>query len=59
MIHPEFQRQVLDVYHIVALAAVGDDDTLRTVSSNDYVPDMDSDNSQNDYTTRLLFHCQA
>ena len=31
VIDPEFQRRVLKGYRIVALAAVGDDDTLRTV----------------------------
>ena len=58
-IGPEFQRRVLWGYRVVALAAAHDDDTLRTVLSDDYVPDVDLDNSQNDYTTGLLFHRQT
>ena len=57
-INPVFQHRVLNGYRVVALAADGDEDTVRTVSSDDYVPDVDSDNSQNDDTTGLLFHCR-
>ena len=58
---PKFQRQVLQGYRVVALAAAHDDDTLRTVSSDDHVSDADveSDNSQNDDPTGLLFHWQT
>ena len=57
-IGPEFQHQMLQGYCVVALAADHDEDTLRTVSSDVYVPNVDSDNSQNDDTTGLLFHQQ-
>ena len=38
------------------MVADEDEDAVRTVSSDDFSPDGDSDNSQNDYDTRLLFH---
>ena len=44
-IGPEFQHRMLQGYRVVALAAGRDEDTLRTVTSDDYVPDMDSNNS--------------
>ena len=51
-----YQHRVLNGFQVVALVADRDEDTVRTVLSHYYVPDVDSDNSQNNVTTGLLFH---
>ena len=47
-IDPHFQNLVLNGFRVVALAAEGDAETVRTVASDDYIPDVELDNSQND-----------
>ena len=49
---------MLNGWRVVALVADEDEDAVRTVSSDDFVPDGDSDYSQTDYDTCLLVHRQ-
>ena len=53
-----YRRRVLNGWRVVELVALGDEDAVRTVSSGDFVPDGDSDNSQDDYHASLQAHRQ-
>ena len=55
-IAPVYQHRVLNGFRVVASVADRDEDTVWTVSFDDYVPDVDSENSQNDDNLGLLFH---
>ena len=57
VIGPEFQNRLLNGYRVVALVAGRDEDTGRSVASDDYIPDVESENSQNDDTIARLTHC--
>ena len=57
-IAPVFRHRVLNGWRVVALVADRDEYAVRTVSSDDFVPDVDSDNSQNDDNGGLRFHRQ-
>ena len=54
-ISPVFRRRVLNGWRVVEAAAAEDGDAVRTISSDDFSPDGDSDNSQNDYDISMQF----
>ena len=58
VVFPEFQNRLLNGYRVVALIAGRDRDTCRSIASDDYIPDIESDNSQNDDTIARLTHRQ-
>ena len=53
-----YRGRVLNGWRVVELVALEDEDAVRTVSSDDFVPDGDSDNSQADYNAPFQAHRQ-